>query len=78
MGHCFSDLSDKQKQVLRHSSGLRVDDIKPLFSKYAIYTYKDRHIFNNHNIPNSIAFFVVRGEYIANAKSRIGKKFSTY
>lgn len=78
MGNYVSDLSDSQKQILRHSSGLRVNDLKPLFSKYAVYTYTDRYEFNNHDVPNSIAFFVIRGEYIANAKSRVGKKFSTY
>ncbi len=76
MGLFTSKLSDRQREALHHSSGLKVDEIRPLFANIPVYKYNDRRLFQKHNEPNSIAFFLIRGEYIANAKSTMGGKIS--
>lgn len=74
MGLFISKLSYRQREILSHSSGLKVDEICPLFPKIPVYKYIDRIQFHNHTVPNSIAFFLIRGEYIVNAKSTMGGK----
>jgi hypothetical protein len=74
MGLFNSTLSYHQREILNHSSGLKVDEICPLFPKIPVYKFNDRSQFQNHKEPNSIAFFLIRGQYIASAKSTMGGK----
>jgi hypothetical protein len=78
MGLFHSDLSYDQKQILRNSVGFKVDEIRPNVSNYPIYTFHERATYQKHAIPNSIAFFAIRGEYIASAKFIHGKKTHYY
>jgi hypothetical protein len=80
MGLFHSSLSEKQKETLRHSQGFKLDDIQPLFgkTKIPIYKFHDYITFQNHTERNSIAFFLICGNYIASVKSTIGGKICYY
>ena len=74
MGLIYSNLSDKQAEILRHSTGLKVEELHPLFENIPTFIFKDRSTFLKHDVPNSIAFQVIRGEYIVCSKSTFGGK----
>lgn len=74
MGIFHSTLSEKQKEILRHSRGLKLEEIRPLFGKIPIYKFHDRFAFQNHKEPDSIAFFLLGGDYVASVKSTMGGK----
>jgi hypothetical protein len=68
MGNFQSGLSTQQKNVLQHSTGMKVDEIRPIFGKIPIRIYYDIESFNSHRIPNSLAFRVHRDNSIMNVK----------
>jgi hypothetical protein len=74
MGIFHSSLSNHHKEVLRHSTGLKAEELRPLFNKIPIYVYKDRRAYQDHNVRNTIAFLVIRGEYVVSTKSTFGGK----
>lgn len=78
MGLLSSKLSSKQIEILRHSSGMKAEELRPLFGSIPLFMYCDRESFQKHNFPNSIAFLLVRGEYIVNSKSTFGGKQTYY
>ena len=78
MGLFHSKLSDVQAEILRHSTGLKAEELKPLFAKIPFYVYKDRYSFQKHKVPDSIVFLVIRGEYIVSSKSTFGGKPTYY
>ena len=77
MGLFPSKLSDRHAEILRHSTGLKAEELRPVFGKIPTYVYQDRRAFQKHAVPNSIAFHVIRGEYIISSKSTFGGK-ATY
>jgi hypothetical protein len=77
MGICNSKLSTKHAEILCHSTGLKAEELCPLFGNIPSFIIHDRNVFQTHNVPNSIAFLVIRGEYIINTKSTFGGR-STY
>ena len=72
MGIFHSKLSNTQTEILRLSPGLKVEDVRPLLENIQIFVFQDNCTFHKHNIPNSIAFLVMLGEYIVNTKSTFG------
>jgi hypothetical protein len=77
MGLFHSKLSTAQAEILRHSSGLTIEEIRPHFKSIATYVFKDLRSFQKHSVSDSVSFLVIRGEYIINTKSTFGGK-STY
>jgi hypothetical protein len=74
MGLFYSKLSDEQREILRHCVGLKAEEIQTLFNTIPVHTYKERSQYQKHVVPNTIAFLLLRGEYIVNAKSVFGGK----
>jgi hypothetical protein len=74
MGLFQSSLSDRQCEILRHSVGLKPEELRPLLGSIPTYIFNERVQFQKHTTPNTIAFLVLRGEYIINAKSTFGGK----
>lgn len=74
MGIFQSKLSYKQNEILRHAVGLKAEELKPLFGNIPVYVYSDSKEYQTHRIPNTVAFRVLRGEYVVNTKSVFGGK----
>jgi hypothetical protein len=74
MGVFGSRLSSKHIEVLRHSTGFKAEELRPLFKNIPIFVFQDRRAFQKHNVRNSIAFLVISGEYIISTKSTFGGK----
>lgn len=74
MGLFVSKLSDTHAEILRYSTGAKVEELRPVFGKIPTYVFEDRRAFQKHAVPDSIAFHVIRGEYIISSKSTFGGK----
>ena len=74
MGLFPSKLSYEHSEILRHSTGLKAEELRPVFGKIPTYVFEDRRAFQKHVVPDSIAFHVIRGEYIVSSKSTFGGK----
>ena len=78
MGLFHSTLSENQREFLRNCVGFKPEEIHPLFNTIPVYTYKERSQYQKHVVPNTIAFLLLRGEYIVNAKSVFGGKATNH
>lgn len=74
MGVFRSKLSDMHTEILHNSTGLTVEELRPLFETIPTYVFHDRNEFQKHAVPDSIAFLVILGKYVVNTKSTYGGK----
>lgn len=72
MGIFQSKLSEDQQEILRYYVGMKAEELKPFFKNIPVYVYTELNDYQKHAIPNTVAFRVIRGEYVANTKSVFG------
>lgn len=78
MGIFQSKLSEDQQEILRYCVGMKAEELKPLFENIPVHVYTELKDYQKHAIPNTIAFRVLRGEYVVNTKSVFGGKTTRY